>query len=325
MTPGVAIITNVTPTGGAQGTTAALHVTGQNTNFQTGVTTAYLSTGGCNPPSPAGVNVSNVTASSLTSAIVSVAIGPTAPTGFQTLCMYTLGESVSYGNAFEVLPGTPTLNSVTTPTNGSTGQQGQIISTVSLVGQYTHWTQGTTTVTFGQGITLATPLTVNSLTTATANIAIDPLAYTGSRTVTVTTGAEIVSGSLFTVIPGPAILSTISPSTANQGQHILMTITGEFTHWSQTLTQFSISGGGYDIAVNGVVINSPTQAVADLTLSGTAALGTRTVFMSTEGENVALAAGFLVTGGVPSIISDHSRHSHGGRHRRQHHHYGCIY
>jgi len=307
VTAGAGIITAVTPTTGKQGSTAQLQITGQNTSFQTGVTTAYLSTGGCNPPNPAGVNVSNVTASSNTSATVSVAISPTAPTGFQTLCMYTLGESVSYANAFTVTPGTATLNSVTTPTSGSSGQQGEVISSnvsgpISLTGQYTHWTQGTTTATFGQGITL-TSLTVTSPTTATANIAIDPIAYTGSRKVTVTTGSEIVSGNLFNVTTGPAIVSTISPSSANQGQHILMTINGQFTHWSQTLTQFSISGGGYDIAVNGVVINSPTQALADLTVSGTANLGTRTIFMSTEGENVALNAGLLITGGIPSVSS----------------------
>ena len=308
VTQGAAIITHVAPTTGKQGSTANLIVTGQNTNFQTGVTTAFLSTGGCNPPTSAGVNVSNVTASSLTSASVAIAISPTAPTGFQTLCMYTLGESVSYGNAFTVTPGTPTLNAVTTPTSASFGQQGETftasgVGPISLTGQYTHWTQGTSTVTFGQGITLLSPLNVTSDTTATAEIAIDPTAYIGGRTVTVTTGPEIVSGNFFNVTTGPAILSTISPSSANQGQHILMTINGQFTHWSQTLTQFSISGGGYDIAVNGVVINSQTQALADLTISGTANLGTRTVFMSTVGENVALNAGFLVTGGIPSISS----------------------
>ena len=301
ITPGVALITNVTPTGGAQGTTANLIVTGQNTNFLTGVTTAFLSTGGCTPPTSAGVNVSNVTASTHKLAQVAIAVSPTAPTGYQTLCMYTLGEAVSYGNAFTVTPGEPTLNSVTTPTNGSSGQQGQVISNIAIVGQYTHWGPATT-ATFGQGITM-TNLTILTSTTATASIAIDPLAYTGSRNVTLTTGTEIVSGSFFNVIPGPAILSSINPSTANNGAHILMTITGQDTHWSQTLTQFSIAGGGYDIIVNGVVVNTPTSALADLTITAGAALGTRTVFMSTEGENVALAAGFLVTGGIPAITS----------------------
>src|SRR5207244_1332669 len=113
--------------------------------------------------------------------------------------------------------------------------------------------------------------------------------------------AEVVQGTLFSVAAGPAILSTINPTHANQGQHILMTITGQFTHWAQGLTQFSIGGG--DIAVNGFLIQSQTSALADLTLSPTAGLGTRTVTMSTGGETVSLNQGFLVTGGIPSITS----------------------
>jgi hypothetical protein len=298
ISPGAAIITNVQPTGGAQGSTASITVTGQNTNFQTGVTTAYFSASGCNPPTSAGINVTNVTASSHASATLAVAISPTAPTGYQTLCMYTQGESVSYGNAFQVTPGTPTLNQV----SPVSGQQGQTLQNVQILGQFTHFQQGVTTVTFGQGITVSN-LQITGPTSATATLAIDSLAATGMRTATATTGAEVVSGNFFSVTAGAAILSSINPSTANQGQHILMTITGQNTHWSQQLTQFSITGGGYDITVNGVVVNGATSAVADLTISGTASLGTRTIVMSTGGETVALQAGFVVTGGVPSISS----------------------
>ncbi len=107
---GAAIITSVLPTSGTQSATEALVVVGQNTNFQTGLTTAALGIGGCS--SPAGINVSNVTAADHLHATVSIAVSANAPTGFQTLCMYTLGETVSYANAFQVLPATPTLNQV---------------------------------------------------------------------------------------------------------------------------------------------------------------------------------------------------------------------
>jgi hypothetical protein len=297
--PGAAIITTVSPASGAQNSTAQIAVTGQNTSFLTGVTTAYFSTGGCNPPTAAGINVSNVTASDNTHATLAIAVGATAPTGYQTLCMYTLGESVSYSSAFEVTPGVPTLNEV----SPVTGQQGQAVA-VTILGQFTHW-QSATTVTFGQGITVQN-LQVTSTTSATATLAIDLTAYTGSRTTTVTTGDEIVSGSFFSVAPSAAIISTISPTSANQGQRILMTINGNFTHWSQELTQFSISGGGYDIRVNGLVVNSPTQAVADLSIlnvSGNAGLYPRTISMSTVGETVSLPSGLLITGGVASIVS----------------------
>jgi hypothetical protein len=305
--PGAAIITNATPTSGAQNGTAQIHVTGQNTSFLTGVTTAYFSTDGCNPPSSAGINVSNVTAADVTHATLAIAVSATAPTGYQTLCMYTQGESVSYGSAFQVLPGNPTLNSVSVtgpaPATGTSAQQGETVN-ISLLGQYTHWGNDTT-VTFGQGISVSN-LIITSSTSATATLIIDGAAYIGGRTTTVTTDSEIVSGNYFSVTQSDATISTINPSSANQGQRILMTINGDFTHWSQELTQFSISGGGYDIKVNGVVINSPTQAVADLSIlnvSGNSGLGTRSIYMSTVGENVSLQSGFLITGGVPSIVS----------------------
>ena len=301
VTPGAGIITSVTPTSGRQNSTGQITVVGQNTSFLTGVTTAYLSTGGCQPPYSAGINVSNVTASDATHAVLAIAVTATAPTGYQTLCMYTQGEVVSYSNAFQVLPGNPTLNGVA-PVSG---QQGQQLTGVALLGQFTRWQQGVTTVTFGQGITPSNLQVVDN-THATVDLAIDGTAYIGGRTVTVTTGNEIVSGNLFSVTASAAIISTISPSSANQGQRILMTINGNFTHWSQELTQFSISGGGWDIRVNGFMVNSPTQAVADLSVlnnSGNAGLGTRSIYISTVGENLSLPAGFLITGGVPAISS----------------------
>jgi len=298
VTPGAAIITKVSPTSGAQNTTQAISVTGQNTSFTTGVTTAAFSTGGCVPAIGAGINVSNVTATDSQHATLAIAVSATAPTGYQTLCMYTLGEIVSYSNAFQVLPGNPTLNGV----SPVSGQQGQTLTNVALLGQFTHWQQGVTTVTFGQGVSVQN-LSVTDNTHATATLVIDPTAYLGSRVATVTTGNEIVTGTYFTVTVSDAIIQTINPTSANQGQHILLQLNGQFTHWSQELTQFSIAGGGGDIRVNGVIINSPTQAIADLSISGTANLGTRSIYMSTVGENVSLQSGLLITGGIPSISS----------------------
>ena len=302
ITQGAAIITNVTPNQDYQGHSVQINVTGQNTNFANGVTTAYLTTGGCNPASPAGAVVTNVTVTDLTHASLAVAIDVAASTGVRGLCMFTQGESVGYLNAFNVLPGIPTLNQV----GPVSGLQGQTLTGVTLTGNFTHWTAAgntPTTVTFGQGITVSNLVVVDA-THATATLTIDPLAQLGGRTVTVTTGNEVVSGNLFAVNAGPAILSTISPSHGNQGQqHILMQINGNFTHWSQGLTQFSIGGAGADITINGFAVQSQISAVADISISPTASLGTRTVTMSTAGEVVSLNQAFLVTGGIPSIIS----------------------
>src|SRR5258708_32444674 len=75
-----------------------------------------------------------------------------------------------------VINGTPVLMTV----NPNTGQQGQQNESVNLTSVSTHWVQGTTTASFGAGITVAT-LTINSATTATAVLNIDPAAETGAR------------------------------------------------------------------------------------------------------------------------------------------------
>src|SRR5258708_15290970 len=50
---------------------------------------------------------------------------------------------------------TVTVNSATlTTVNPNTGLQGQMNESVNLTGQFTHWVQGTTTASFGVGITV---------------------------------------------------------------------------------------------------------------------------------------------------------------------------
>src|SRR5437588_9082738 len=94
--------------------------------------------------------------------------------------------------------------------NPDSGQAGQQNLSVTLTGQFTHWTQGTTAASFGAGITVAS-LTVNSATSVTAALSIDAAATLGTRTITVTTGSEIVSlvngFTVFPNTPAPVILT----------------------------------------------------------------------------------------------------------------------
>ena len=77
------------------------------------------------------------------------------------------------------------------------------------------------------------------------------------------TGTEIVTANVFNIIPGPAIISSVAPNTGNEGQEVVFTITGSATHWAQNFTQFYIAGGGSDLTINSVVINSATSATVD--------------------------------------------------------------
>ncbi len=300
VTPGAAIITGVSPTSGNQGTTKNVSITGQSTHFQNGVTQAIMTSGTCPPSwySLVDVNVASVVVSDALHATLSVAVSTNAPTGLRTLCVFTQGEVASYSNAFTVLPGTPTLNGVS-PVSGTQGST----QTLTILGQFTHW-GSSTTATFGQGITqignlsIATDATGNQ--TATAQVSISPLAYTGPRTVTLTTGTEIVSGSFFAVTPSDAIINTLSNTTANQGaQNVLIQINGFHTHWAQGQTQFQLTGDG--ITVNGFQVVDATTALATVSISPTATLGTRSVYMATAGEILTKANSFLITGGIPAI------------------------
>ena len=74
----------------------------------------------------------------------------------------------------------------------NSGQKGQLNVSVAITGQHTNFVQGTTTVSFGAGVSVNS-VTVTDATDASVSINIDSAAALGARTVTVTTGAEVVT------------------------------------------------------------------------------------------------------------------------------------
>jgi hypothetical protein len=286
---GPAIVTGVSPSMADQGSTLQVTVTGQSTHFTDALTTADFGP---------GINVTAVDATSPTTAVVSLAVTSGAANGFRTVTMRTLGETAAMPFAFVVGGDEPSLVGAS-PTSA---QQTLQNVAVQLTGLHTHWTQGVTTVSFGQGITV-TSVTVNSATSLTAVISVAQSATVGARTITVTTGGEIVSAGLFSVTPIGALITEVTPDSANQGQEIVLTITGQDTHWQQGLTQFGIAGAGGDIQINFVLINSPTSATAGITISPTASLGGRSVYLTTGNEVLVNQNALIVTGGIPAIAS----------------------
>jgi hypothetical protein len=311
-------ITGVTPTLGVQGSSEVVTITGSATNFVNGETQVSFG--------DPGIAVGTVTVVNPTTLTVPLAISTSATTGYHTAIVTTLGEVASQQYAFTVSPGVATLNEAI-PNQLEQGVQQQ---TVRLIGQYSHF-NGNSTVTMGTGITIVS-VSYISATELDAVINIDPLSYAGGRVVTVSspgvscadqpptnynavgvtyagctkgsstgTGTEIVTNSVFTIIPGPAIITVASPNTGNEGQEVVFTMTGSGTHWQQNFTQFYIAGGGSDITINSVVINSTTTATVDMSISNTANPGARSIYMVTNGESLTDSGAFVVTGGVPVI------------------------
>src|SRR5206468_5887178 len=123
----------------------------------------------------AGITVASLTVSSPTAAAAVLIIDPAAATGSRDVTLTTGGEVVTVGNGFTVTVGTPALQSVT-PTGGQQGQQ----RNVTLGGQFTHFVQGTTTASFGAGITVAS-LTVSSPTARSEERSVGEEGGTGRR------------------------------------------------------------------------------------------------------------------------------------------------
>ena len=320
-------ITNVSPAIFAQGTSGTVNITGSATDFEPGV--SLVSFGDSN------ITTGTVTVNSQTSLSVPIAVSTLATVGYHTVTVTTLGEVANQVYGFTVSPNVATLNEAIP----NQAEQGAPIITsptcstlpscmIRLLGQYSHFNASSTAI-FGAGITVQSVSFV-SATEVDAYITIDPLSYAGGRVVTVTspgvpcsnqpliadanvtylgctpgssagTGSEIVTNNIFTIIPGPAIISTVAPATGNEGQEVVFDITGLNTHWAQNFTQFYIAGGGYDLTVHSVVINSATSATVDMSISTIANPGTRSIYMVTDGEALTDSGAFVVTGGVPVI------------------------
>ena len=286
---GAPTLQSVTPNTGQQGQTlASVAIAGQNTNWVQGTTVASFG---------AGITINTLTVNSSTSATANITVQNGASLGARTVSMTTGTEVASLASGFTVTAGTPVLTTV----NPNTGQQARTGESIALTGQFTHWVQGTTTASFGAGITVAT-LTINSATTATASLNIDAAAALGARNVTLTTGAEVVTlTNGFTVTAATPVLTTVNPNTGQQGQTgESIALTGQFTHWVQGTTTASFGAG---ITVATLTINSATTATASLNIDAAAALGARNVTLTTGAEVVTLTNGFTVTAATPVLTT----------------------
>ena len=111
------------------------------------------------------------------------------------------------------------------------------------------------------------------------------------------------------VFLGVAKILSVNPNSGQSGQTLLVTITGENTHFAQGVTQASFGagvsvGGGTAAGFGPVNVLSPTSATAQLQIGASAAGGPRTVTLKTNQEEASLAGGFAVVVIVPPTISD---------------------
>ena len=221
---GPATLVSVSPASGAQGATPfVVNVTGQGSHFLQGAT--QISFG-------SGINVGNIQVIDATHLSVSMAITAGAAVGLRNITATTGGEVATLIDGFTVTAARPPAFSSVTP---SVGQQGDTLL-LTIVGENTHFTTDAPapSLTLGSNITVA-PLTIVNDTTITASISIDFLAQTGARQGTLSSGGANFPFS-FTVQPSSAAVGSVSPATGPQGGVVMVTVTGQGTHWQQGST-----------------------------------------------------------------------------------------
>jgi parallel beta-helix repeat protein len=191
--------------------------------------------------------------------------------------------------AFELqtlVPG-PTVTSC----NPASGTRGQAV-TVTITG--TNFT-GATAVVFTDNITdLTGPFTVISPTQISITLSIPAGATLGAYDVLVTTpdGMGVGHGK-FTVVQAallPTII-TVNPAEGTRNQSLTVTITGT------NLTGATAVSFGAGVTVSSFTVNSPTQITVNITVAPDAALGARTVSVTTPAGTAAKADGFTVIQG----------------------------
>lgn len=138
-----------------------------------------------------------------------------------------------------------------------------------------------------------------------------PTIYQVSLAGTTSTGISFVSGNTSALTVNPqASIGGITPSTGQQGQSILVTITGLFTNFVQGATQASfgpgISVGGAALGQPGpVTVISPISATAHLQISPTAPAGPATATVATGAQEA--TSSFTITSTVactpPQVVS----------------------
>ena len=103
------------------------------------------------------------------------------------------------------------------------------------------------------------------------------------------------------MLAGTPRVTQLNPVSGRQAQTLDVTITGQFTNFVQGTDHWRLRRGDRDDGRGQV--QSPTSAIATIAIQPTAALGVRSVTVTTGGEVAPSSIGFAVTPGQPAIAS----------------------
>jgi hypothetical protein len=197
--------------------------------------------------------------------------------------------------------------------NPSSANNGQTLN-VTIIGNNTDFIQASgTTIGFTSTQGVGNPI-INSTTTVndtmiTANITVPNLAHTGNYTLftnNFTDGYLSLNNSFYVNGNIPPALTSPSPSSANSGQTLNVTITGMNTHFSQASTTCGINssyGLGNPIVNSKTIIND-TLITANITIPTTAYTDNYTIFTNNSIDGyISLDNSFYIVGNLPPTIT----------------------
>jgi IPT/TIG domain len=272
-------IEGVFPSCAVQGQTLDVEIYGAYTHFVNGTSVATFT---C-----ADITVNSTTVTDPTHAVANITIAPDASVGSCEVNVIT-GDEIPQKNWFYIrLP----YISYVTPSCGIVGQT----LDVEIVGEGTHFVNGTSEATFsGDGITVNST-TVSDSTHATANITIDPAATRDLREVNVLTGSETPEPCDWGFqVRGPYI-EWMDPNIGFLGETLDVEITAQGTHFVNGVSSATFTGEG--ITINSTNVIDATHATANITIAPDAPTGWCDVNVITGTETPEAATwAFVVSG-----------------------------
>ena len=282
-------VAGIEPAVAPRGTTFDVELTGSNTGFRAGSALAV---------EDGGVAISDVRVLSPTRLVARLTAAVDAQLSFRDVTVTTprgdgSTETARGIGAVQVTaaPSSPTILSVT-PSAGTTGTT----ESVRISGGATHFAAANSSASFGQGVTV-NALTVESPTSATANVTISAGATIRFNDVTVQTGAETARGARRFLIAAPAPpvprLTGASPSSAARGATVEVRLTGAGTAFAAGTSTASVSGTG--VQVLSTTVESQTSVRARVRIASDAPLGFRDMKVTTGAVSAVLLDGFEIT------------------------------
>jgi hypothetical protein len=307
---------NSHPTGPSRATVDALYT-------EKGASISTLLSGDC-PPDQSGPKARSLAAAPATNGAAPEVARPPDALGKEDSVRTFSEESLVSGGVFSFQPEVKTVGATDAKTrysntianlgiaavrpavttlNPAATRQGTAVD-VELTGSSTGFSASSTLAVAGGGVSVS-ELHVLSPTRLTAHLNVDAGTATGFRDVTVTTtrgdgSTETARGigalQITAASSVPAILS-VSPSTGTAGTTEDVRISGGATHFAGSST----ASFGPGVTVNSLTVQSPTSAVAKVTIAPGATIQLNDVSVQTGAEIATRAHSFLIAAPAPPV------------------------